>query len=123
MDVAYCRADLAHSSGVDQLVNAATDRFGGVDVLINNAVLRHFGPIETFVPAQWDRAMAVNVSAAFHAIRLSLPGMRARGWGRIVNMVSVYGNRGAVERVDYVTSKAALLGLCLVVRRPLRRQR
>ena len=115
VDVVYCRADLAQSDGVEQIINAATARFGGVDILVNNAVIRHFGPIETFVPAQWDRAMAVNVSAAFHAIRLSLPGMRARGWGRIVNMVSVYGNRGAVERVDYVTSKAALLGLTRAV--------
>ena len=63
------------------------------------------------LPDRWDAALAVNLSAAFHAIRLSLPGMRARNYGRIFNMTSVYGSRGTVDRVDYITTKSALLGL------------
>jgi 3-hydroxybutyrate dehydrogenase len=74
-------------------------------------VVRHFAPIEEFPVANWDAALAVNVSAAFHAARLLLPDMRARGYGRIFNMTSVYGMRGTPNRVDYVTTKAALQGL------------
>jgi 3-hydroxybutyrate dehydrogenase len=87
-----------------------TRRFG-VDVLVNNAVVRHIAPIDDFPVEHWDRALAVNLSAAFHAIRLALPGMRRRRWGRIFNMSSVYGSRGTPNRIDYVTTKSALLGM------------
>ena len=79
-------------------------------MLINNAVVRYFSPIEEFKPEDWDRALAVNLSAAFHTVRLALPGMRERDFGRIVNVASVYGLFAAVNRVDYVTTKTALIG-------------
>lgn len=108
---AYLQADLQEPRAIDQLVAATQERFGSLDVLVNNAVTRHFAPLEAFPPEAWDRALAVNVSAPFHAARLALPGMRARGWGRIVNMTSVYGERGTANRIDYATSKAALAGM------------
>jgi 3-hydroxybutyrate dehydrogenase len=111
----YIRADLAQEAGVRAMMDAVLERFGGLSVLVNNAVTRHFAPIEAFPTERWEHALAVNVSAGFYAIRAALPAMRAAGWGRIVNMVSVYGQRGAVNRVDYVTSKAALLGLTRAV--------
>ncbi|WP_431272491.1 SDR family oxidoreductase [Dankookia sp. P2] len=67
--------------------------------------------MEATPPEEWDRDLAVNLSAAFHLTRLSLPGMRARGWGRILNMSSIYGLVGATGRVGYVTTKTALIGL------------
>jgi len=109
--VEYLAADLAQPSELAALIAAARARLGAIDILINNAVVRHFAPIEDFPVAQWDAALAVNVSAAFHATRLLLPDMRARGYGRIFNMTSVYGMRGTPNRVDYVTTKAALQGL------------
>jgi 3-hydroxybutyrate dehydrogenase len=109
--VEYVAADLATPSELAALIVAAKARLGAVDILINNAVVRHFAPIEEFPVANWDAALAVNVSAAFHAARLLLPDMRARGYGRIFNMTSVYGMRGTPNRVDYVTTKAALQGL------------
>jgi 3-hydroxybutyrate dehydrogenase len=109
--VRYRQADLAAASAVEALVQASATELGGIDILVNNAVVRHFAPIIDFPPERWDAALAVNLSAAFHAIRLSLPGMRARNYGRIFNMTSVYGSRGTMDRVDYVTTKAALLGL------------
>ncbi len=115
VDVAYRREDIATEPGVAALIGAARAAFGTVDILVNNAVTRHFGPVETFTAAQWDQSLAVNVSAPFHAIRLVLPGMRHGGWGRIVNMTSVYGLRGTVNRADYATSKAALIGLTRAV--------
>ncbi len=111
----YVRADLARAEGVAALMDVTRQRCGAVDILVNNAVTRHFAPVEDFPPERWDAALAVNVSAPFHAIRLALPAMRARGWGRIVNMVSVYGLRGTAGRVDYATSKAALIGMTRAV--------
>lgn len=107
----YHQVDLDDPVAIDTMVAATTERFGSLDVLVNNAVTRHFAPLEAFPVAAWDKALAVNVSAVFHAVRLALPGMRERGWGRIVNMTSVYGERGTANRIDYVTSKAAIAGM------------
>ena len=109
--VAYVRADLADAGAIEAMMDEIKRLHGGVDVLVNNAVTRHFAPIEAFPADSWDHAMAVNVTAAFHTIRLSLPTMRTRGWGRIFNMTSVYGARAVPNRIDYITSKAALVGM------------
>lgn len=111
VDVNYVRADLSTVDGVDRLIDAAHERLGAIDVLVNNAVVRHFAGIESFSIEHWNSALAVNLTAAFRAIQLTLPGMRKRGWGRIFNMTSVYGTRATANRVDYVTTKTALLGL------------
>ena len=108
-------ADLAEPRQIASLVDAAISDLGTVDILINNAVVRHFAPIETFRPEDWDKALAVNLSAAFHTARLVLPGMRACNFGRIVNISSIYGQVGAVNRVDYVTTKTALIGFTRAV--------
>ncbi len=113
--VAYVRSDLAREDGAAELIRAAESACGAIDILVNNAVVRHFAPIDAFPVDAWNRALAVNLSAAFHLVRLALPGMRARGWGRIINMTSVYGARGATHRIDYVTTKSALLGFTRAV--------
>lgn len=113
--VCYVHADLTGPDAVDELIGAAQARLGGIDVLINNAVIRHFSPIEDFPGERWDQALAVNLTAAFRAIQLTLPGMRAGGWGRIINMSSAYGSRAIANRIDYVTTKTALLGLTRAV--------
>lgn len=111
----YVRADLIEPDATEALINAAQTQMGGIDVLINNAVIRHFSPIEAFPGERWDQALAVNLTAAFRAVQLTLPGMRARGWGRIINMSSAYGSRAIANRIDYVTTKTALLGLTRAV--------
>ncbi|MER2534075.1 MAG: SDR family NAD(P)-dependent oxidoreductase [Rhizobiaceae bacterium] len=111
----YRRADLADPAEIERLIGHAEAELGGVDILVNNAVVRHFSPIDTFRADHWDRAIAVNVSAPFHAIRRVLPGMRRRDYGRIFNMVSVYGLRGTRDRIDYVASKSALIGMTRAV--------
>ena len=108
---AYHGADLAQPAQIAALVDATVDAHGGLDILVNNAVVRAFAPVEAFDPADWDRALAVNLSAPFHLIRLALPHMRRAGWGRIVNIASVMGLFGTVDRVDYVTTKAGLIGM------------
>jgi Dehydrogenases with different specificities (related to short-chain alcohol dehydrogenases) len=113
--VAYSTPPTSAPAGVEQLIAATESRFGGIDILVNNVVVRHFARIDDFPTERWDQALAVNLSAAFHTIRLSLPGMRQRKWGRIINMSSVYGSFAIAERIDYVTTKTALLGLTRVV--------
>ena len=108
-------ADLAQPRQIAALIETAERELGGVDILINNAVVRHFAPVEAFLPEDWDRALAVNLSAAFHTTRLVLAGMRHRGFGRIINISSVYGLFGGVNRVDYITTKTALIGFTRAV--------
>ena len=111
----YAAGDLARTADIDRIVDTARAAFGGVDILINNAVVRHAAPVEAFSPEKWDEGLAVNLSAAFHLIRLTVPMMQARGWGRILNVSSIYGLKGAANRVAYVTTKTALLGLTRAV--------
>lgn len=111
----YEGADLRHHKEIEAMVSAALDRFGTVDILVNNAVVRHTAPVESFGTAEWDDGIAVNLSAVFHTIRLAVPVMKQRGWGRIINISSIYGLRGAINRVNYVTTKTALIGLTRAV--------
>lgn len=109
--VDYIRADLASLEDIEMLTGQASKLAGRIDILINNAVVRHFAPIDQFPAERWDAALAVNVSAPFHLTRLLLPAMRAGRYGRIFNITSVYGSRGTTNRVDYVTTKSAIEGL------------
>jgi 3-hydroxybutyrate dehydrogenase len=111
----YCGADLRRPREIEEMVTASAERFGTIDVLINNAVVRHSARIEEFPVDSWDESLAVNLSAAFHTIRLVLPQMRRHRWGRIINVSSIYGLQGTANRIGYVTTKTALLGLTRAV--------
>lgn len=111
VQVRYVRADLSQREEIDRLISEA----GPVDVLVNNAVVRHFAALEDLAMVHWEQGLAVNLTAAFRAIQLTLPGMRERGWGRIFNLSSAYGARGIANRIGYVTTKTALLGLTRAV--------
>jgi 3-hydroxybutyrate dehydrogenase len=111
----YSGADLRKPSEIERMVSVALETFGSIDVLVNNAVVRHAAAIEEFSPEHWDEAVAVNLSAAFHTTRLVLPSMRKRNWGRIINVSSIYGLRGTPCRVGYVTTKTALIGMTRAV--------
>jgi 3-hydroxybutyrate dehydrogenase len=107
----YDGADLSRPDAIEYMLDEAAQALGGIDIVVNNAVVRHLNPIESFATADWDQDIAVNLSAAFHTIRLTLAGMKERGWGRIVNVSSIYGLVGAANRAGYVTTKTALIGL------------
>ena len=111
----YSSADLRHPAEIEGMLARATSELGGVDIVVNNAVVRHVNPIESFSASEWDEDLAVNLSAAFHTIRLTLDGMKSRGWGRIINVSSIYGLVGATHRAGYVTTKTALIGLTRAV--------
>lgn len=106
----YIQADLAQYLAVQRLMAQAAS-IHPIDILINNAVVRHFAPICDFPLEKWNQALAVNLTAALVATQCVLPSMRARNYGRIFNMTSVYGSRGTSNRVDYVTTKTAIQGL------------
>jgi 3-hydroxybutyrate dehydrogenase len=111
----YDDADLRRHEQIERMVAGGIAAFGSIDIVVNNAVVRHVSPVESFSVSEWDDGIAVNVSAAFHTIRLTVAGMKQRGWGRIINVSSIYGLRGAANRVNYVTSKTALIGLTRAV--------
>jgi 3-hydroxybutyrate dehydrogenase len=115
VSVHYCQADVSKEAEIVGLIETANKRMSGIDILVNNAVVRHFATIETFPVERWNQAVAVNLSAAFHTIRLTLPIMRKAGWGRIINMSSIYGSVAIAQRVDYVTTKTGLIGMTRVV--------
>jgi 3-hydroxybutyrate dehydrogenase len=104
-------ADLRQPSAIEAMMADLLGRHGAIDIVINNAVVRHFAPISAFPSDRWDEALAVNLSAPFHIIRQVLPGMIERGWGRIINLASIYSTRGVENRIDYVTTKTAIVGL------------
>jgi 3-hydroxybutyrate dehydrogenase len=111
----FMRADLSQETEIQTMMKQILGRFGQLDIVVNNAVVRSFAPVEDFASADWNRALAVNLSAPFHIIRLALPGMKQRDFGRIINMSSIYATRAAENRVDYVTTKTGLIGLTRAV--------
>ncbi|PXX48064.1 3-hydroxybutyrate dehydrogenase [Aquitalea magnusonii] len=108
-------ADLSDPAQIDALCAFAAHETGGVDILVNNAGIQHVAPIETFPPAQWDKVLAINLSAVFHTSRLLLPLMRQRGWGRIINIASTHGLVASSGKSAYVAAKHGVLGLTKTV--------
>lgn len=115
VEVIAAGVDLARRETIEAMMADLLDRCGAVDILVNNAVVRHFAAIERFPPERWEQALAVNLSAPFHLIRLALPAMKQRGWGRIINMGSIYSSRAVEDRIDYVTTKTAIAGMTRAV--------
>jgi 3-hydroxybutyrate dehydrogenase len=111
----YHGADLRKLPEIEALVADTAKALGPVDILVNNAVVRHFATVEEFSPQDWQAALDVNLTAPFHLIRLTLGGMRQRGWGRIINLASALGIIAMPGRVDYVVTKTALMGLVRAV--------
>lgn len=113
--VEYSPADMTKPGEITDMVQAAIQRFGAVDVLINNAGIQHVEEIESFPPAKWDAIIAINLSSAFHTIRNALPGMKSRQWGRIVNIASAHGLVASPYKSAYVAAKHGILGLTKTV--------
>ncbi len=107
-------ADLSDPAQIEAMHAAAVEALGGIDILVNNAGIQHVSPIEGFSPERWNAVIAINLSAAFHTTRLVLPHMRARNWGRIVNVASVHGLVASVDKSAYVAAKHGLIGLTKV---------
>jgi 3-hydroxybutyrate dehydrogenase len=115
VEVIAAEADLSKRCAIETMMSDLLGRCGAIDILVNNAVVRHFAAVGQFSPDHWEQALAVNLSAPFHLIRLALPAMTQRNWGRIINMGSIYSSRAVEDRIDYVTTKTAILGITRAV--------
>jgi 3-hydroxybutyrate dehydrogenase len=112
--VGYHPADMSKPDEIADMVRYAETEMGGVDILVNNAGIQHVSPIEEFPVDRWDAVLAINLSSAFHTTRLVLPPMRARKWGRIINIASAHGLVASVQKAAYVAAKHGLIGLTKV---------
>ncbi|MEL6285110.1 MAG: 3-hydroxybutyrate dehydrogenase, partial [Pseudomonadota bacterium] len=113
--VGYSDADLTKPDAIEALMTYADETFGGADVLVNNAGVQHVSPIEDFPVAKWDFIIALNLTAAFHTIRLAMPGMKAKGWGRIINTASAHALVASPYKSAYVAAKHGIAGLTKTV--------
>src|ERR1700743_469595 len=104
-------ADLSQRAAIEALIGGIQERLDTIDILVNNAVVRNFARVEDFSPERWEQALAVNLSAPFHLTRLTLPAMKRRHFGRILNRGSIYSTRATAERIDYITTKTAIIGM------------
>jgi 3-hydroxybutyrate dehydrogenase len=107
----YSGADMSKPEEIAAMVRAAQAELGGLDILVNNAGIQHVSPVEDFPEAQWDRIIAINLSSNFHAIKAALPAMKAKGWGRIINVASAHGLVASPFKTAYVSAKHGVLGL------------
>ncbi|PIE07300.1 MAG: 3-hydroxybutyrate dehydrogenase [Rhodobacterales bacterium] len=112
-EVRFFGANLSEPARIEALM-ADVEAWGGADILVNNAGIQHTSSLAEMPPATWDAVIAVNLSAAFHTMRLALPAMAARGYGRVVNIASVHGLVASVNKAPYVAAKHGLVGLSKV---------
>ncbi|HST35026.1 MAG TPA: 3-hydroxybutyrate dehydrogenase [Allosphingosinicella sp.] len=111
LDAGYSDADLTRPEAIEAMLADA----GPLDILVNNAGTQHVAPIDEFPVEKWDLIMALNLSAAFHTIRLALPAMKAKGWGRIVNTASAHSLVASPNKSAYVAAKHGIAGLTKTV--------
>ena len=110
VDVAYVDADLTEATEVERLVRSAIETFGGLDILVNNAGVQFVSPIEDFPIEQWNKIIALNLSAVFLGMRAAIPTMKSQGWGQIINIASAHGLVASPHKVAYVAAKHAVVG-------------
>ncbi|MBN8926231.1 MAG: 3-hydroxybutyrate dehydrogenase [Rhodospirillales bacterium 69-11] len=110
----YSAADMSKPPAIAAMVAEAIEALGSVDILVNNAGIQHVATIEEFPEEKWDAIIAINLSAVFHASKAAIPGMKARGWGRIVNIASAHGLVASGQKSAYVAAKHAVVGLTKV---------
>ncbi len=112
--VAYDGADLSKREAVAGLIARTAGEFGRLDILVNNAGIQHTSTIAAFPDDKWDQVIAINLSAAFHAMKAAIPAMTQAGWGRIINIASAHGLVGSPEKSAYVAAKHGIIGLTKV---------
>jgi 3-hydroxybutyrate dehydrogenase len=115
VDVRYDGADLSQQEAIEAMMGKAIGEFGAVDILVNNAGIQFVAPIDEFPVAKWNAIIGLNLTASFHTIRLALPAMKARKWGRIVNIASAHALVASPYKSAYVAAKHGIAGLTKTV--------
>jgi 3-hydroxybutyrate dehydrogenase len=113
--VRYDAADLSQQTAIEAMMKRALDEFGAVDVLVNNAGIQFVAPVDEFPVDKWNAILALNLSASFHTIRLALPAMKSRGWGRVINIASAHALVASPFKAAYVAAKHGVAGLTKTV--------
>ena len=109
-EIGYHPADMTKPEQIADMMAYAERSIGAIDILVNNAGIQHVARVEDFPVEKWDAILAINLTSAFHTSRLALPGMRARNWGRILNIASAHGLVASAEKSAYVAAKHGLVG-------------
>jgi len=112
--VGYDGADLSKPDQIKTLIEHATEELGKIDILVNNAGIQFTSPIEEFPPERWEAVIAINLSAVYYGMHYALPGMKQRGWGRLINIASAHGLVASVNKSAYVAAKHGVIGLSKV---------
>ena len=112
--VDYSPADMTKPAAIGDMIGSTLLEHGRLDILVNNAGIQHVAPLEQFPPEKWDQILAINLSSAFHTIRLALPAMREGGYGRIINIASAHGLVASPFKAAYVAAKHGIVGLTKV---------
>jgi 3-hydroxybutyrate dehydrogenase len=112
---AYSPADMTRPAEIAGMIALGDKTFGAVDILINNAGIQFVSPVEDFPPEKWDAIIAINLSSAFHAIHAAVPGMKKRGWGRIISTASAHSLVASPYKAAYVAAKHGIAGLTKTV--------
>jgi 3-hydroxybutyrate dehydrogenase len=115
VEALYSPADMTKPAEIAAMVQTAQQRFGSLDILVNNAGIQFVSPIEDFPIEKWDQIIAINLSAAFHAMRAAVAGMKARKWGRIISTASAHSLVASPFKSAYVTAKHGIAGLTKTV--------
>ena len=113
--VVYNGADMTKPDEITGMVEAVEDDLGSVDIVVNNAGIQLVEPVESFPPERWDMIIAINMNSAFHTVRAAVPGMKKRGWGRIINVASAHGLVASPFKSAYVTAKHGVVGFTKTV--------
>jgi 3-hydroxybutyrate dehydrogenase len=113
--VLYSPADMSKPSDIRAMIAGAAKDLGGVDILVNNAGIQHVAPVPEFPDDKWDQIIAINMSSAFHACKAAVPLMRAKAWGRVINIASAHGLVASPFKSAYVTAKHGVLGFTKVL--------
>ena len=108
-------ADMSKPDEIELMVSRCLDELGGPDILVNNAGIQHVSPVESFPPEKWDAILAINLTAIFHTTRLAVPGMKAKGWGRIINTASAHSLVASPNKSAYVAAKHGVAGFTKTV--------
>ncbi len=114
VEVSYSAADMTKPEAIAGMIDTALAEHGRLDVLVNNAGIQHVAPLEQFPVQKWDAILSINLSSAFHTMRLALPAMRRNGFGRIINIASAHGLVGSPFKAAYVAAKHGIVGLTRV---------
>lgn len=109
--VLYNAADMSKSAEIETLIRVSAEKFGGIDIVVNNAGIQHVANVEDFPIEKWDAIIAINLTSAFHTARLALPYMKSKNWGRIINIASAHGLVASAQKSAYVAAKHGLVGL------------